>query len=530
MSANRGARALAVLGLFGIATAALSADPMPLPKDADAKADVKLTPLEPPPGTILKPGECPIDLGTALRLAGVENPELLLARQRVVEATAARQYAAVQILPNINAGTNYDAHIGPLQQSTGNILKVNRDALYLGLGANAVAAGTVGIPGIYYNLNVGTSWFNFMQARQLVAVASAESAAVQIDVFLRVALAYSELLRAEGRRAVAERGRGEVAEVARLTASYTNQGQGRKADADRAAVELKRRDVELLQAESDVLTASARLARLLNLDPSTRLKPIDGWVVPAPVVPDPLPLSELIAIAVMQRPELAARRAEIRGAMYGLSAAKLLPFSPNVILGYSAGTFGGGSNLVAEGILLANGSTLQGPRFGNFNPRSDFDAVAYWTLQNCGVGNLALIRGARSRLRQSELRELETLNRVRTEVAEAHARTHAYFAQFESLEKAVKSSQEAYKEDLTRIIGRQGLPIEVIDSARLLNRARVEYLDAIVNYNRAQFQLYAALGRPPAGVLARPVPADLVPPPATVEQLPAPGPDVPAKP
>src|SRR5439155_5160050 len=114
------------------------------------------------------------------------------------------------------------------------------------------------------------------------------------------------------------------------------------------AVELRQRDAALTQAEADTLTASARLCQLLNLDPSTRLKPIDGWVVPTPLVPDPVTLPELIAIALMERPELAARRSETRTALYELSLAKVLPFSPNVILGYSAGGFGGGSNLVSS--------------------------------------------------------------------------------------------------------------------------------------------------------------------------------------
>src|SRR5438045_1363681 len=108
--------------------------------------------IDSPPGTILGPGEFPIDLGTALRLAGAENPELLLARQRVVEATALRQLAAAQLLPNLNVGSNYNLHRGVLQDSGGNLLRVDRDALYVGLGAGAVGAGTVGIPGLNYNL------------------------------------------------------------------------------------------------------------------------------------------------------------------------------------------------------------------------------------------------------------------------------------------------------------------------------------------------------------------------------------------
>src|SRR5262245_13187583 len=115
------------------------------------KAPTPRPALEPPPGTILAPGEYPSDLTSALRLAGAENPELLLARQRVTEAVAVRQLAAAQALPNLNFGTNYDSHSGALQQSNGNILGVNRNSLYLGLGAGAVGSGTVNIPGLNYN-------------------------------------------------------------------------------------------------------------------------------------------------------------------------------------------------------------------------------------------------------------------------------------------------------------------------------------------------------------------------------------------
>src|SRR5689334_18893151 len=63
-------------------------------------------PVMPPasPPTLLDPNVRPIDLNTALRLAGVQNPQLMIARQRVVEAAALRQLAAVQILPSINVG------------------------------------------------------------------------------------------------------------------------------------------------------------------------------------------------------------------------------------------------------------------------------------------------------------------------------------------------------------------------------------------------------------------------------------------
>jgi outer membrane protein TolC len=502
-------------GLGSPANAQLPPADVQLPKKSEMAAKVPPPKYVVPnaPATILQKGENPIDLGTALRLAGAENPELQNAKQRIGEVTAIRQLAAAQLLPNLNLGTNYDLHRGPLQAANGNIIEVHRDALYVGLGANAVGAGTVNIPGLYYNMNVGEAWYGYLASKQRVVTAKNAATAVQYDVLLRVSLAYVELLRSEGRQAIAKKNREEGVVIAGLAFEHAQTGKGRKADADRAEVELKRRDAELTQAEGETLAASARLAQLLNLDPSVRLRPIDGWAVPAPLVPDPIPLPELLAIALMRRPELASRRSEVQGALYELSLAKALPFSPNVILGFSSGGFGGGSDLISSppGFISGNGTVVTAPRFSPLFGRSDLDAVVYWTFRNMGVGNVALFRAADSRVKQSRLRELETLNMVRAQVAESHGWVSARFLQIDAAEKAVRASQEAYSQDLIRIKGGQGLPLEVVDSMRLLARSRYDYLDSIIEYNRAQFQLWVALGQPPAAFLARPVPAELVP-------------------
>jgi outer membrane protein TolC len=236
----------------------------------------------------------------------------------------------------------------------------------------------------------------------------------------------------------------------------------------------------------------------LNLDPSIRLHPTDAYVVPHPLVPDPIPVRELIALALLRHPELAAMRAAIIQALLTLQGAKALPFSPSFYIGFSAGGFGGGSNLVR-------------PLFGGFGGRTDLDVIAYWTLQNLGVGNVALIRGANADLQIRRFEQIEVLNRVRAAVAEAYAKTHARYAQIETNESAIGSGRASFTEDL-ELIRFQGernvLPIELLNSFHLLAQARNDYIDAIVDYNRAQFELYVALGQPPINALAHPVPTE----------------------
>ena len=370
----------------------------------------------------------PVDLLSALHLAGQQNPVILLGQQRVVEAVALRQLAAAQFLPTINLGTSVDAHWGVLQQSNGNILSVRRDSVFVGAGAYAIAAGTVNIPGVLWNLNVSDAIFNFLSSQQEVDRSEFASRTINQDTLLAVALAYNDLVRAEGERSIAIVTRNDAHELARLTDAYEKTGQGRKADADRAATELARREARLYAAQGNVVQASAGLCKLLHLDPSIKLHAADNQVIPRSIVPDAIPLPELLAIALLNRPDLNERRAAAAKALTALRGAKMLPFSPTLFLGFSAGGFGGGSDVAAAPVTSLPWGRND-PRFSTLDDREDLDVMGFWTLQNLGVGNKAQIDAARSRLSSADFELLITLDRIRSEVAGAYARTHARFAQ-----------------------------------------------------------------------------------------------------
>ncbi len=472
----------------------------------------------------------PIDLDTALKLGGVSNPQILVARQRIVEAVAQRQFAAAQILPAINLGLSYDDHNGNLQQSNGNILKVDRNNLYVGAGANAIAAGTVSIPGVYYNINPAVGVFGWLISQQVVEVRKLASRAVDLEMLLRIAVIYNELQRAEGQYAIALRVLEDAREVEEVSAAFARAGRGSEADADRARTEREQREAEIPVAEGRILIESARLTELLNLPPTTRLIALDKKVVPAPVVPDPIPLPELLAIALLNRPELQEWQAIIRQMLLQLQQAKALPFSPWVIIGLSYGEEGGGSNLIhppkgvtnaQQGVFTPPGTAnfaSGDPRFGNFRDRLDFDAVAFWALQNMAFGNRAQILLAKAQLGEAQFHFLERLNMVRDQVAVAYARTHARFAQIGTAEQSVRDVTTTFESDKKAVHGGEGKPIELLQSLRLLARSRYAYLNAIADYNRAQLELYVSLGKPPPNVLARPVPPGAVPPPVEEEK------------
>ena len=70
------------------------------------------------------------------------------------------------------------------------------------------------------------------------------------------------------------------------------------------------------------------------------------------------------------------------------------------------------------------------------------------------------------------------------------------------LVRAVPEALDSLSLNLTSIRRGAGLPgatrpIEVLQPIQALAQSRADYLDAVLAYNRAQFQLFHALGRPP---------------------------------
>src|SRR5207245_2438420 len=96
-----------------------------------------------------------------------------------------------QWLPNAGIGTVYDSHEGRLQQGNGNILRINRDSLFVGGGPTL-------------NLSLSDALFGPLVARQLLAATEAGLQRVTNDNLLQVAEAYVQMLRARRRVARAE--------------------------------------------------------------------------------------------------------------------------------------------------------------------------------------------------------------------------------------------------------------------------------------------------------------------------------------
>jgi outer membrane protein TolC len=425
----------------------------------------------------------PIDLPAALRLADSQNTLIALARERIAEAQAQYVQADLLLLPTLGAGANYHHHDGRIQDVAGDIVDASRTAGYAGLGAGALGAASVPFPGVSVRSDLADAIFLPLAARQNVRAREAESRAVLNSVLLNVAGAYLELLRVKGELAIAEESYRNAAELARVTEQFAEAGEGLQSDAERAAVERSIRQNDVERGRENLTVRSAQLAELLRLDPQLQLNPLDTIIVPVRIISDDQSLADLVRTALESRPEVDQNRALVQLACERLRHARYGPLLPSVLLGVSAGGFGGGQ-----------GSTL-----GSASDRTDYDALVFWELRNLGMGDRALAQERRSQYDQAVLAEIAVLDRVGNEVTQAHAQVVSRRKQIDIASSAVERAQNSFRLNRARIFEKQGLPIEVLQAIQSLAATQREYLNSVIDYNIAQYRLYTALGQPASG-------------------------------
>jgi outer membrane protein TolC len=449
-------------------------------------------PLDCPPNLSGEPNRVPIDLPYALRLANAANPTIAIARTRIEEAYARQQQANVLWVPDFWLGGNpegpfflpmYSHHDGNIQNTDGSIINVTKSNFSLMAGASL-------------NFNLGDAFFAPRVARQATAAASFRAVATTSDIQLNVALAYLDLLRAYGALAINAETISKAKQMYNFALQAERSGLGKTtADANRARVELELRKQERLDLEGQAALASAQLAQLLVLDSAVDLLPADRAVLPISLVNTNVRIDELVAVGLLNRPELAESRALVQQALTEWRANRYRPLIPTLQLFYYGASFQGGS-----------------PGLGNTGGRDEFVAQAAWELKNGGLGDLFRAKESRIRYNGATLHVIEVQAQVGAEVAAAAKLAQARQRSLVAAQEAVRQAEEMWAR-LSRAAFGFGTgpaarfdPLEALVAEQQLNEARFSYLNAVIDYNRFQFRLFWAMGSPAMEALPVAVP------------------------
>jgi outer membrane protein TolC len=450
-------------------------------------------------GTPLVPGQViePVDLASALKLAGARDLDVALAKERVAQAVAELDQARVLWLPSLYLGPNWIRHDGQVQTVEGQVKTVSKSSLFLGgtaasgssVSGPIPAGGPAQVSGLTSILRFSDAIFEPLAPRQDVEARRAGIQSATNDALLGVAEAYFDLQEAAGRLAISREAAANAETLAELTASYSRSGAGLDADYRRSLTERDRQRKNVEAEVGQLEIASAELIRRIRLDPRIVVAPIEPPEAVIRLVADDCPIDDLIATGLRNRPELAEAQALVQATLTRLKQAKLRPFIPSMALRYSAGGFGGGV----------------GGFFGDFAGRSDADVDLYWEVQNLGFADRAIARGRAAQQRASTLESMKVQDRVASEVVKSDKALLASSRQMEQAGRALPEAIASLTLNLTNIRRGAGLPgatrpIEVLQPIQALAQARSDYLAAVLAYNRSQVRLFHALGRPPMTV------------------------------
>jgi outer membrane protein TolC len=408
-----------------------------------------------------------INLSAVMRLAGADSLDIKLAEQRLAEAQAAHEEALWQFFPYVTPGVSLRRHEGNIQTVDGQIIETNKQSLTVGAAVTA-------------QLALGDAIYQSMVARRLVAAAQHGAEAQRQESVFRAVSAYFDLVLAKSVRGVAR-------ESVRIADSYAGElgraveaGIAFKGDSFRALAQAERDRLSMRQAEERQRIAAARLAQALHISPLVELRPEGGEPAPMHFDEREVSVKKLAARALEERPELRQSDARLAAAQKARDGAKFGPLIPTVRADYGYGGLGGG----------VYGNSLD----DRFNDSTDYGIGLSWRLGPGGLFDMSRILAREAGVRIGEIEMALLRDEVTRQVVEAHTRVHSLADQIEYSRKALNSAEQSLKLARQRQQFGVGEVLENIQAAQDLTRARLDYLTAITEHNRAQFALRRAIG------------------------------------
>ncbi len=407
----------------------------------------------------------PIDLATALRLAGAQNVDVQLAAERATLAETEHALARQQFFPWITVGAGVRGHRGNIQAVEGPILDVDMDAFDVTAAVRA-------------QLNLGDAYFRTLSTYQLAKAAAYASEAQRLDAIQAAALAYFDLVRAQANVGVAS-------EAVRIAEDYEAQvrraveaGIAFAGDAYRIQTQLEVNRLTRRQALETRRIAAARLAQTLQLDPAVNLLPEEAVPSPLRLSASTASLDSFVQRALIQRPELHMNAAQREAARRTRDGAKYGPLVPTLGAGFSAGGLGGGR--VGE--------------VGNFGGSADYAVGLSWRIGPGGLFDSARIAAGESRLRTAALEGTKLHDEIVRQVVESHTRVRSLGDQLATAERAMAAAQKTLDLSRERKEFGVGIVAETIQAEQELTRARRDYLGTVAEFNKAEFSLQRAVG------------------------------------
>lgn len=407
----------------------------------------------------------PINLPTALRLAGASSLDVHIAQQKLAEAHAVEQQRMLAFIPTLTVGVGYKDHQGATQEVRGSVIDVSKQSYNLG--------GTAGL-----DLALGEAYYKRLAARQQATAAAKAVEGTKLATLAKTAAAYFELVRSQAVVAVAQEAVKISEDYGKQVSNAVTAGVAFKGDALRVDSQTRRNQLELEKARGAEQQASVQLAQILRLDPTVSLHASEGEPTMLRLVSAGTNVKFLTEKALAKRPELAGQLAQLASARHERDAAVKGPWVPTI----TAQVFGGG----LDG---GPGTSTRG-----LHDSEDYFVGLSWKIGAGGLFDKGRKQAAEARLKQTELEDARIKEAIIAEVVAAHEQTKSLAKQVAAAREEVTAAQENNRLTHERQEFAVGIVLETVLAEQELTRARTDYLNAVTAHNAAQYLLMKAIG------------------------------------
>ncbi len=251
----------------------------------------------------------PINLATALRLSDARPLIVAAAQARVWVAEAELTQAKVLWIPTLNVGFDYIRHDGGGPDFNKGILtSPSTNFFYAGAGMTGAPLGLISTTDAIYQP---------LAARQVLNARQLDIQTAKNDALLQTAQAYFMVHQSRGVYAatlhLVARGQELVDRIASLSRDLVS-----GFEVDRARNMLADLKQQAVSARQDWRVESARLTRVLRLDPRAVVEPLEPDHLQITLIDPARGLDDLMPVALENRPEIASRRSLVEAAEVNL--------------------------------------------------------------------------------------------------------------------------------------------------------------------------------------------------------------------
>lgn len=440
----------------------------------------------------------PINLSSALKLADARPLVVAAAQASAWVAEAQLQRAQVLWVPQFTFGAVYYRHdgYGP---------DLNRGVNWPSYGGGPTPGGPLnqninwfyGNGGLYQSVNITDAYFTPLAARQNLDAHRMDIQTAKNDVLLEAAEAYFDIHRYRGQYAgaldVIQRGEKLVERIEQQAEDLIP-----KLEVNRVRQLLADMVRRAAMSRENWRIASANLTQVLRLDPTAVVIPVEPDHLQITLIDPSRSLDELIAIGVAHRPEITSSKSLIKAAEYRVRQEKNRPFLPLVLV---TGFQGPGGMYNQFGIF----GTGSGGNMNQWSFRDDVSLQLVWQLEGLGFGNLARIKHERGVQSDAIVQLFKNQDRVASEVTAAQAKVQSTAARAVQTERELREAIISYEGNYTGlaetsrfhdVLTQLFRPQEAIRALQELLDSYERYFSTIAEYNKAQFELYHAIGYP----------------------------------